>query len=112
MARSHNPPLIFWPIWWAVAKMDQLTCLPILLIFLLQRSGFDSSLALQFIERGVVQLPFALQEQIGAVSSLFKRSYVNKACGTGVEAELVQDLAQHRRAGMAHPFAWLHPPAN
>ena len=28
---------------------------------------------MQFIERGVVQLPFALQEQIGAVSSLFKR---------------------------------------
>ena len=32
-----------------------------------------SSLALQFIERGVVQLPFALQEQISAVSALFKR---------------------------------------
>ncbi|MEI6615628.1 MAG: PIN domain-containing protein [Cyanobium sp. ELA507] len=41
--------------------------------FLLKRSGFDPSLALQFIERGVVQLPFVLQEQIGAVSSLFKR---------------------------------------
>ena len=44
--------------------------------FLLKRSGFDPSLALQFIERGVVQLPFVLQEQIGSVSSLFKR-YVN-----------------------------------
>jgi predicted nucleic acid-binding protein len=44
--------------------------------FLLKRSGFDPSLALQFIDRGVVQLPFVLQEQIGAVSSLFKR-YVN-----------------------------------
>jgi len=31
--------------------------------FLLKRSGFDPSLALQFIERGVVQLPFVLQEQ-------------------------------------------------
>jgi len=41
--------------------------------FLLTRSGFDPALALQFIERGVVQLPFALQEQISAVSSLFKR---------------------------------------
>jgi predicted nucleic acid-binding protein len=41
--------------------------------FLLKRSGFDPSLALQFIDRGVVQLPFVLQEQIGAVSSLFKR---------------------------------------
>jgi len=41
--------------------------------FLLKRSGFDPSLALQFIERDVVQLPFVLQEQIGSVSSLFKR---------------------------------------
>jgi predicted nucleic acid-binding protein len=32
-----------------------------------------AALALPFIERGVVQLPFALQEQITAVSSLFKR---------------------------------------
>jgi uncharacterized protein len=40
---------------------------------LLKRSGFDPSLALQVIERGVVQLPFVLQEQIGSVSSLFKR---------------------------------------
>ncbi len=41
--------------------------------FLLKRSGFDPSLPLQFVERGVVQLPFVLQEQIGSVSSLFKR---------------------------------------
>ena len=41
--------------------------------FLLKRSGFDPSLPLQFIDRGVVQLPFVLQEQIGSVSSLFKR---------------------------------------
>ena len=41
--------------------------------FLLKRSGFDPSLALQWIERGVVQLPFTLQEQIGSVHSLFKR---------------------------------------
>jgi predicted nucleic acid-binding protein len=41
--------------------------------FLLKRSGFDPSLALQFIERGVVQLPFVLQEQIGSVRLLFKR---------------------------------------
>ena len=41
--------------------------------FLLKRSGFDPSLALQFIERGVVRVPFVLQEQIGSVSSLFKR---------------------------------------
>lgn len=41
--------------------------------FLLKRSGFDPSLALQFIERNVVQLPFVLQAQINAVSTLFKR---------------------------------------
>lgn len=41
--------------------------------FLLKRSGFDPSLALQFIERGVVRLPFVLQEQISSVSALFKR---------------------------------------
>ena len=41
--------------------------------FLLARSGFDPALALQFIQRGVVQLPFVLQEQIEAVSTLFKR---------------------------------------
>ena len=41
--------------------------------FLLARSGFDPTLPLQFIERGVVQLPFSLQEQITAVSSLFRR---------------------------------------
>jgi len=41
--------------------------------FLLKRSGFVPSMALRFIEGGVVQLPFVLQEQIGAVSSLFKR---------------------------------------
>jgi predicted nucleic acid-binding protein len=41
--------------------------------FLLKCSGFDPSLASQFIDRGVVQLPFVLQEQIGAISSLFKR---------------------------------------
>ena len=34
---------------------------------------FDPALALQFIERGVVQLPFALQEQISAVRALFRR---------------------------------------
>jgi predicted nucleic acid-binding protein len=31
---------------------------------LLARSSFDPALALQWIERGAVQLPFALQEQI------------------------------------------------
>ena len=41
--------------------------------FLLKRSGFDPSLALQFIERDAVQLSFTLQEQIASVSSLFKR---------------------------------------
>lgn len=41
--------------------------------FLLKRSGFDPALALQLIERGVVQLPFVLQEQIGSVCSLFQR---------------------------------------
>lgn len=56
--------------------------------FLLKRSGFDPSLALQFIERGVVQLPFVLQEQIGAVSSLFKR-YENVPASLA-DAELIR----------------------
>ena len=65
---------------WAVEQFSQLTppmlsCEAVVAetCFLLKRSGFDPSLALQFIERGVVQLPFALQEQISSVSSLFKR---------------------------------------
>jgi uncharacterized protein len=52
-----------------------LSCEPVVAetCFLLARSGFDPVLALQFIQRGVVQLPFVLQEQIEAVSTLFKR---------------------------------------
>ena len=65
---------------WAVEQFRRLT--PPLLscevvvaetCFLLARAGFDSALALQFIERGVVQLPFALQDQISAVRALLKR---------------------------------------
>ena len=65
---------------WAVEQFRRLT--PPLLsceavvaetCFLLARAGFDPALALQFIERGVVQLPFALQDQISAVSALLKR---------------------------------------
>ncbi len=41
--------------------------------FLLRRSGFDPSLELQFIEHDVVHLPFMLQDQINAVSTLFKQ---------------------------------------
>lgn len=41
--------------------------------FLLKRSGFDPSLALQFIARDVVQLPFTPREQIASVSSMFRR---------------------------------------
>lgn len=41
--------------------------------FLLARSGFDPALALQFIKRGMVQLPFPLQQQISAVRALFRR---------------------------------------
>jgi len=41
--------------------------------FLLKRSGLDSSLTMQFLDRGVVQLPLVLNEQISAVYSLFKR---------------------------------------
>jgi predicted nucleic acid-binding protein len=41
--------------------------------FLLKRSGFNPALALQLIDRGVVQLPFSLQDQIASVSSFFKR---------------------------------------
>jgi len=65
---------------WAVDQFRRLT--PPLLsceavvaetCFLLARAGFDPALALQFIERGVVQLPFALQDQISAVRALLKR---------------------------------------
>lgn len=65
---------------WAVEQFRRLT--PPLLsceavvaetCFLLARAGFDPALALQFIERGVVQLPFALQDQISAVGALLKR---------------------------------------
>lgn len=41
--------------------------------FLLARAGFDPAVALQFIERKVVQLPFVLQDQIGTVRQLFER---------------------------------------
>jgi predicted nucleic acid-binding protein len=41
--------------------------------FLLARSGFDPALPLVFIERGVVQLPFSLQEHISTVQQLFRR---------------------------------------
>jgi hypothetical protein len=59
----HNPQVICWPIWWAVVKMDQLTYLLILFTFLPRHSCFYPSLALQFIEPGVIQFPFVLQEQ-------------------------------------------------
>lgn len=59
--RRLNPPLL------SCEAVVAETC------FLLARSGFDPSLALQFIERGVVQLPFSLQDQIGALQTLFKR---------------------------------------
>lgn len=59
--RRLNPPLL------SCEAVVAETC------FLLARAGFDPSLALQFIERGVVQLPFSLQDQIGAVQTLFKR---------------------------------------
>lgn len=56
--------------------------------FLLARSGFDPALNLQFIEREVVQLSFALQEQIGAVSSLFRR--YDKVPGSLADAALIR----------------------
>ena len=55
---------------------------------MLKRPGFYPSLALQFIERGVVQLPFVLQDQIGSVSSLFKR-YENVPASLG-DATLIR----------------------
>jgi len=65
---------------WAVEQFRSLqppllSCEPVVAetCFLLARSGFDPALALQFIQRGVVQLPFVLQDQIEAVSTLFKR---------------------------------------
>jgi predicted nucleic acid-binding protein len=78
--RCFQPPLLSCEV--VVAE----TC------FLLKRSGFDPSLALQFIERWAVQLPFVLQEQIGSVSSIFKR-YEN------VPASLA-DAALFRQAEM------------
>jgi len=36
-------------------------------------ASFDPSLSLVFIERGVMQLPFSLQEYISTVQQLFRR---------------------------------------
>jgi predicted nucleic acid-binding protein len=65
---------------WAVEQFRQLkppllSCEAVVAetCFLLSRSSFDPALALQFVERGVVQLPFVLQDQIQAVHNLFKR---------------------------------------
>ena len=65
---------------WAVEQFRQLkppllSCEAVVAetCFLLARSSFDPALALQFVERGVVQLPFVLQDQIQAVHNLFKR---------------------------------------
>ena len=65
---------------WALEQFRRLpppllSCEPVVAetCFLLARAGFDPAVALQFIERGVVQLPFVLEEQIQAVSGLFKR---------------------------------------
>ena len=41
--------------------------------FLLARAGFDSSRALAFVERGVVQIGMALSQQVAAVSGLYQR---------------------------------------
>jgi predicted nucleic acid-binding protein len=59
--RPFSPPLL------SCEAVVAETCL------LLKLLNLDPSLALQFIVRGVVQLPFVLQEQISSVSSLFKR---------------------------------------
>jgi len=65
---------------WAVEQFRQLkppllSCEAVVAetCFLLARSSFDPALALQFVERGVVHLPFVLQDQIQAVHNLFKR---------------------------------------
>lgn len=41
--------------------------------FLLARYGFDPAMALALIERGVVRMGMALDEQLGAVKTLFER---------------------------------------
>ena len=41
--------------------------------FLLARTGLDSSRALAFVERGVVQVGMALSQQVAAVSALYQR---------------------------------------
>ena len=41
--------------------------------FLLARAGLDSSKALVFVERGVVQVGMALSQQVAAVSALYRR---------------------------------------
>ena len=41
--------------------------------FLLARTGLDSSRALAFVERGVVQVGMALSQQVAAVSGLYQR---------------------------------------
>lgn len=41
--------------------------------FLLHKKGFDPAKVLSLIDRGVIQLPFSLDEQIGSVHALFER---------------------------------------
>jgi uncharacterized protein len=58
---SHAPP--FFTCEAVIAE----TC------FLLARTGFDPARALQFIERGVVQVDFSVASQIESVRALFER---------------------------------------
>jgi uncharacterized protein len=41
--------------------------------FILHKQGFDPAKVLSLIDRGVIQLPFSLDEQIGSVRALFER---------------------------------------
>lgn len=65
---------------WARAQFEKIT-LPLLTCeavvaetcFLLASAGFDPARALQFIERGVVQVSLCLSEEVGPVKNLFQR---------------------------------------
>lgn len=60
---------------WAALQEPVLTCEAVAAeaCFLLARHGFDPAAALKMIERGVVRVGFALQEQLTSVRTLFQR---------------------------------------
>lgn len=77
-----------WPSpWLSCAVVVAETC------FLLNRSGFDSSLALQFIERGVVQQSFVHPEPISSVRFPFR--WVDNVSASLADVALIRPAEIH-----------------